>query len=117
MSPMPLQAPIDRLIAAEQEIVAQPDEFRVRLVRRVNASVPRTRHLRAVPSAGVLAHHGKRAASAPRWALGRTATALLVLSALCLAAFYAGYWVRNPGQGAWFTGPPSEGTKAARLTS
>jgi hypothetical protein len=87
---------IEALFTLERTLVPEPDEVRHRVCRRARASVPRRLHQdRAVASS-----NGPR-----RPAIGRMAAAAIVLSALCSAAFYAGYSIKV--QGAVVPDPPA----------
>ena len=87
MNPRSLEPNLSELesaFAIERELVPEPDALRERVVERARLSLAR----RALP-------FGAPAMKAQRVKVGLAAAAAVVLSALCAAAFYAGYRVRN----------------------
>jgi hypothetical protein len=78
-------AELESLLAIERELVPESDELRHRVMQRARASLPRTLHRPFVAES--LTPRGVR--------LSVAAAAVVPLSALCFAAFYAGYQIRN----------------------
>jgi hypothetical protein len=81
----PKLSEIESVLAVERELVPQRDDFRQRVVERARASVQRQ----------MQAPFGARAPGPRRVSVGAAAAAAVVLSALCAAAFYSGYRIRN----------------------
>jgi hypothetical protein len=78
---------IELLLAIERELVPEPDALRNRAFQRARESLPRS-------SWGLVAGQtfGHR-----RVRVGEMSAAAILLSALCAAAFYAGYVIRDQG--------------------
>ncbi len=79
------QLEIGALFAAERELVPEPDDLRNRVIERARASLPTDQQL-------LLA---SRSPSPRRVRIGVAVAAAVVLSALCAAAFFAGYRSRS----------------------
>lgn len=72
------------LLAAEREIVPEPDDFRERAFERARASLPRDPPVRLA----------WRAPKSHRVTIGLAAAAAVIVFALCAVAFMAGYRMR-----------------------
>lgn len=75
---------MESAFAVERELVPEPDALRVRVVERARTSLAH----RVLPLAAPVPN-------TRRVKVGLAAAAAVVLSALCAAAFYAGYRIRN----------------------
>ncbi len=73
---------IESLLNVERELLPEPDDMRQRVIERARASLP----VRAFAD---------RSPNPRRVRIGVVAAAAIVLSALCAAAFFAGYRIRN----------------------
>ena len=87
---------VEALLAAERELVPQPNEVRERVIERARASLAHN----TLPSA--------TSSRSARWVGVRVAMAAgVVLTTLCAAAFFAGYRARSGTTEAAPSAPPS----------
>jgi hypothetical protein len=78
-------AELEALFAVERELVPEPDAISNRAIQRARAALPRTLPLQLV----------SRSPKPRRLRIGQAATAAVMLSALCAAAFHAGYEMKS----------------------
>lgn len=90
-------AELESLFALERELVPEPSELRHRVIERARASLPRT-----------LRQPFVTVAPTPRGLrISVAAAAVVLLSALCFAAFYAGYQLRSRSVSPALIHPPA----------
>lgn len=82
---VPNWSDVESLLAVERAILPEPDDVRKRVIERARASLMGDGLPLAAGSTG-----------RQRVKIGVAAAAAVVLSALCAAAFFAGYRIRNP---------------------
>lgn len=96
---------IGELLAVERKLVPSRDGVRARVLRRARASVPRSLYAQ---------HAAVSPGRSRRLAVGKIAAAAVMLSALCSAAFYAGYWVKSSREPVPAPSPPIQGVRNVR---